>query len=211
MANPTFTDMMAQIADELNRTDLSNQASIAIVNAIAHYQGERWYWNEDRTKTFSISSSQEYYTSVDLTTMEQLLEIDSLVINTSATDRYELTERTWDWFELHSTSSSATGRPTDYVYYQQRLRLYPVPNGGAVIRVAGTFRQTSISASCSNEWFHDAAQMIKHHAKAELYEVLLFDFPKADRMRLREFDEAARLRRETNRRIATGTITATQF
>lgn len=211
MTSPTFTDMMAQIADELNRTDLSNQASIAIVNAIAHYQGERWYWNEDRSKTFSISSSQEYYTSTDLTTMEQILDIDSIVINTSATDRYELTRRSWDWFEQHSTSSSAVGRPTDYCYYQQRLRLYPISNGGAVLRVAGTFRQTSVSASCSNEWFHDAAQMIKSRAKAELYDGLLFDAPKADVMRRREFDEANRLRRETNRRISTGTITATQF
>jgi hypothetical protein len=214
MALNTFTDMAQRIANELNVIEYTNEISIAIANAIFHYQGERFWFNEDRSKTFSLSSSQEYYTSTDFSNMEQILDIDSIQINTSSTDRTQLTRRTWDWFEQYSTTTSNVGRPTDYCYYQQRLRFYPIPNGGYTVRVSGVYKlqaDASLTASTSTAWFSEAEELIRSRVEADIYETLLYDQKKAEVMRRREDQALSRLRRETSRRIGTGTITPTDF
>jgi hypothetical protein len=115
-----------------------------------------------------------------------------------------LIPRSWDWFDEYSISPSSVGVPSAYCYYQQRLRFYPIPNGGYLVRVAGIYKlqnDASITASLSTAWFNEAEELIRVRAKCDLYENLLFDNDKADRMKNRENDELGRLRQETSNRL----------
>ena len=79
--------MENRIADELNRTDMTSYARTAIQTAIKHYEGNRFWFSENRATATTVSG-QEFY---DLPT--DFREMDSLKVLISNND-YRLNERT---------------------------------------------------------------------------------------------------------------------
>ena len=161
--------MRNRILDELvNESLTAAQVNNAINSAIAHYQRERFYFNESRSETFATVASQEFYGTSDNANIPNLSKIDNLTITVNG-NRYPLVNKEWDWIDRISVTTTATGQPTDYSYYNQQIRLYPIPDAVYTIRISGLIRTTALSADGdTNAWLTDGEEMIRARAKWDL-------------------------------------------
>jgi hypothetical protein len=161
-------EMLDDIADELARSDLETQTRRCIKRAIQHYQRKHFYFLEDYSVTFNTVASQEYYGSSDNAAIPNYSEIDSLVITING-DRISLDKKPKEWFDTISNSASQTGQPSDYIYYAQQFRLYPIPDAAYEIRIHGLKRLDDITQTASsNVMFTEGFDLIKYSAKRRL-------------------------------------------
>jgi len=163
--------MKARIADELMRSDLTTQIGYAISDAIANYQSERFWFNESRSITFTTVASTEYYTALsgDVTNAKDILKVDYAVItvgsNVSPLDWIEPLEA-----EDLSNDGSFTGEPYAYSFYNQQIRLYPIPNDAWTVRLAGHIKiaEPDADGDTGNVWMVEAERLIRSRAKRNL-------------------------------------------
>ncbi len=165
----TYGTMQARIADDLSgRTDLTTQIQEAIQTAIKFYERRRFYFNE-ATTTFSTVASQEYYGSSDNADIPNIIEIDTLKILVNGST-YLLTARDFQFIDDISNSTSSLGDPTDFCYYKQNIRLFPIPSAVRTITMAYVKRLTTLSASGdTNAWMTDGEELIRMRAKRLLF------------------------------------------
>lgn len=209
----TYGNMQDRIADELLRTDLTSQIQKAILSAIDYYQGERFWFNESRTDiNFSLSSSQEFYGSADNANIPNLLMIDTATV-TLNNNRYRLNYRTYQYLERISIGTQYTSLPIDFAYYQQQIRIYPIPNQGMPIRISAVIpASTTLSAtSDTNVWVNEAELMIRARAKADLYLNVIRDAQSAIEMNQFEQQSYQSIIESTERRTSTGKVMASYF
>lgn len=207
----TLGTMKTRIADELARTDLTTQIAAAISSAIETYDRKRTIWNET-TGTFTTASGTEYYSSSNFSPLNNgITEIDGMFI-TIGTSRYQLTKRTMDEIEGWAQGTSAAGDPTDYCWYKQNFRLWPVPNATRTITVAYVAKLgTPASDGASNAWTTEAEQLIRTVAKIDLMENVIrgdAELGEADRLRRRAQELWRDMVVEMNRLKSSGRIVA---
>lgn len=196
----TYGEMQDRIADELARSDLTTAIQRAIQTAIKRHERRRFYFNE-AIGSFSASSSQEYYTTSDFAPMDRLVSIDSLKIDVN-TSTYPIIPRSWEYIDKIQTNAGYTGDPTDYVYYRQQIRLYPIPYIGRTLHIAYVERLATLSATAdTNAWMMDAEEMIRAAAKREIYMHKIQKPDKALAMEKAERDALLVLEMETEGRI----------
>lgn len=183
----TYITLQRQIADELgNRTDLLDPLSDsgltlspienAIASAIAKWEREPFYFNEVYTQPlFTTVASQELYTTTDaaaIATAPDLYVLHALI----ASNRHVLERRNWEYIEELSISPTNTGQPTDWAYFAQQIRLYPIPDGAYPIRATRLQRVAALSADAdTNVWTQDAFDLIRSEAKLILATETLHD------------------------------------
>src|SRR3990172_1684054 len=162
--------MKTRIADEMVRDDLSSQISLAVSEAIKHWEGERFAFNEKRFRILTVAA-QEYYDLVGPTllsssggaveTGETVLEFDSIMCTTSGQQPYPLTERTQGWFD--NEQGTSTGDPCDYGIFGDQLRLSPIPRGVATLDLFTLGRLKTLSADAdTNAWMTDGEVLIRN-------------------------------------------------
>ncbi len=224
MAND-FVACQNRIADELARSDLTSQIKLAITTAVSFYQRERFYFNEARTATFATVLNQEFYTAADLAGIPNLIDIDTLRIAISSSYRYTLNKLTWQEIEDMSISSSMVGQPISWAYYNQAIRLYPIPNTAYTITVNAVSRLTPdplTNDSDTNAWMTDGEELIRQRAKADLFCNVIRDpdaqaearsFIGAGQNFLSALEKNAytALRGETTQRLSSGHVTPATF
>jgi hypothetical protein len=162
--------MAARIADELARTDLTSQIQYAIADAIAAYQAERWWFNESRTTvSFSTVDGTEFYTSSDDADIANIRKIDYVVLYVGD-DVRKLEYRCPEDMEYLSANGTQEGTPWSYGWYDNKLRLYPVPDTVYTIRIAAHVKVAApaTDGEASNPWMVDAERLIRSRAKLEL-------------------------------------------
>jgi hypothetical protein len=207
----TYAAIKSRIADELSRSDLGSQISLSVQSAIKYHEQKQFWFNESRSLTFSTVANQEFYTSSDLSSMPNLLEIDHVTITVNS-NRYEVTPRTYQYMEMLMVRADQPGQPTDYCYYAQQMRFYPIPDAAYTARISSRVRLGSLSAdSDTNAWMTDGEALIRARAKWDLYINVLMDRERATEMAAVEQLELARLQRETGQRISTGKVMPTYF
>lgn len=182
---PSLGTMKTRIADELARSDLTSQIANAIGSAISFYEGSRFYFNEARG-TFSTVAGQEWYTSTQFVDLPNVLKIDTMrcLLNNRW---FVMVPRTWAELQWRSSGITQNADPTDYAYYRQQLRLYPIPQGVRTIEV--TYVQmlgVPATDTASNGWTNEGEELIRTHAKVDLFESVIRDPGEADRLRIRE-------------------------
>lgn len=197
----TYATMRNRITDEfVNESLTTAQVNLAIQAAINHYQRERFYFTESRAQTFTTVASQEFYTSSDNTNIPNLSIIDELTITINGV-RSPLRERNWEWIDTVSNTTN-TSQPTDYCYYGQQIRLYPIPDAAYTVRISGLIRLTTLSADGdSNAWMTDGEELIRARAKWDLAVNILHAPELADAATALEQRAYRALKDETNRRI----------
>lgn len=208
----TLGTMEDRIIDELARSDLQSQIRKAIQSAVKHYERQRFYFNETQV-TLTTSSSQEYYSSADNADIPNLVEIDS-VRQTIGSTHEPLNERDFAYIDAVSSSSSAFGDPTDYAYYAQKLRFYPVPNQARTIVVSGVKKLATLSTTTdTNAWMTDAEELIRMRAKCDVFANVIRDVSGEELARCKQYEMDAlnELRGETAQRTMTGRTRPTQF
>lgn len=203
----TFGTMKQRIADELARSDLTTQIGRAVVSAVEFHERRRFYFNE-AVGTLTAVVDQEWYSSTDAAWIATAVRIDSLRITIS--DRpYQLNKATMDDLEYLSAGSSITGDPTDWCYYRQQVRLYPVPNTERTLTGAYLERFDTLSGDGdTNAWMTDAEELIRLRAKLILFRDVIRDMNEYQSLLPFEAEALAALTRETGKRSSVGAVTA---
>jgi hypothetical protein len=196
--------MSDRIADELARDDLTTQIQRAIKSAVRHYSRERFWFNEARS-TASTTSSTEFYA-----VPSDFLEPDILKITVQSYD-YPLIERDWEYLE-EVDSSNYIGQPTDWGYFANQFRVYPVPDGMYVLTLSYLKSLETLSATTdTNAWMVEGEELIRARAKWDLYANILMEPDSASMMKQIELEAFSSIKGRSNARMSTGKIRPTYF
>ncbi len=202
----SYLDMVTRIADESLRTDMTNQIKLCIQDAIAHYEVERFWFNQFRDRTFTTVAGQEFYGAADQGDIPNVLEFDAVTLSVGST-RWPLVKVSYVELEEWNADATIRGQPTHYAYWGQQIRLYPVPDGAYQIRLSGLFKLPLLTADADeNAWSKDAEDLIRHRAKSILYSQYLRDDTNAARAAALEAAAHERLSATAARRLAAGEI-----
>jgi len=183
-ATGTLGAMVARIADEIGRSDLSSQIRNAINDAIAVYNNERFYFNETRDFVFNLNQGQMIYTESDFPNVINLLSIDYMYVYQNNYP-YRLDPTTPEDLEMLTVGGITLGLPYLYCFYNQAIRVYPMPmNTTYSARVAGSYAVAApqSDAEAGNPWMTDAERLIRSRAKFELATHVLYDADMATAM-----------------------------
>ena len=171
MAN-TFLTMQTRIADELVNEPLTTaQIKNAIISAIGDYENTSFYFNQKRgtlsVPTFNTVSGQEFYTSTSNADIPNISKFFSA--SASLSSSWNSLEAI-DFDEIERTQTGAIiGFPIAYAYFNQQIRLYPIPDAIYPVSISYTYKFTTLSADAdTNAWVDDAEEMIRQAAKYRL-------------------------------------------
>lgn len=203
----TLGTMKTRIADELARTDLTSQIALAIVSAISFYETRR-FWFLETDGTFNTIASTDAYTTSTATFLSTLIDDDSMTATISG-DRVPMIKLPFAAIQPMRLNTDPEGPPRFFSFYRSRIYLHPVPDAVYAITV---YYLTTLGVpgadGSSNAWTTEAEELIRLHAKVDLMENVIRDYPEADRLRLREADVLAKLTALSNRRAASGFVVA---
>jgi hypothetical protein len=203
---PNLSVMKSRIANELARTDLSAEIANAIASAVSFYEGSRFYFNEARG-TFSTVAGQEWYTSSEFTDLPSVLKIDTMRCLLS-NRWFVMVQRTWAELQWRSSGITQNADPTDFAYYRQQLRIYPIPQAVRTIEVTYVQAFGVPDDNASNGWTNEGEELIRTHAKADLFENVIRDPAEADRLRVREDQVNKQLASLTRQLAGSGAVRA---
>lgn len=203
--------LKAEIADDIARSDLSSQIGNAILASIEEYEGERFWFNETRAYTFATVAATSDYTLTPSATIADFIKVDWVQILVGGRpinlDRGDPTVIDW-----RIAAQANSGQPYEYAFYDQKFRLWPVPNAIYTVRVAGHYKLVTLTAdSQTNAWTTEAYELIRAAAKVRLYALVIKNAEQAaveDQAKQRAL---AVLRSKTTDKIGTGIIRPTQF
>lgn len=202
----TYLEMINRIGDESLRPDMTDQIKLCIQDAIAHYEVERFWFNQFRDRTFPTVAGQEFYGEADHTDIPNVLEFDAVTL-TVGTTRWPLAKAGYVQLEDWNADASSRGQPSHYAYWGQQIRLYPVPDNSYQIRLSGLFRLPTLAADADETaWTKEAEELVRHRAKCLLYSQYLRDDANAARAAALEAAAHERLCTTAARRLAAGDI-----
>jgi hypothetical protein len=213
---PTLADLIADIADNIDDTtgEYESQTRSAILAAIRYCERYTFYFNETRDVTFPTVNGQEWYTSADNANIPTMVHIQAAFSADSVGRRVELRRSMPADLELLSDNSASRGEPYTYTYFNQKIRLYPIP-GTTVYTIRlqlGPYRlATLINDSDTNAWLSEAYDLIKSRAKYILQKDTLKDAALASEALNDYNDQQEALKGETSSRNGRGRIVATCF
>lgn len=194
-----YGTMIGRVLEDVARDDITSVASTAILTAIKHYEGTRFWFNEGRS-TRSTASGTEYYA-----VPSDFKDLDSLTITVNSWT-YQLNQRSYDELEdSYVSNTTYTGYPTDYAIYQEQIRLYPIPNGTYTLTMSyqRTLGTLSVSAD-TNAWMVEGEDLIRSRADFYVARNYLHDNQLAMMFRENESEALRRLLSETTIRLSTG-------
>jgi hypothetical protein len=206
----TLAQMRSRIADAINRTDLNTQIDLAINRAIQHYYNAERFWFQETSGTFSTIANQEAYGTADGIPSD-IDTIDEVKITLASTNIQPLVRRSFDWI-IAMNQGQATGDPTDYSWYQNKIYLYLIPNQVRTVTLYYTKTYTALSGdSDTNDYTTYVEDLIEARAQSKLYDEILGNVDSAQRAKTRELESLAALRARTGNMVMMGQIVPTQF
>lgn len=214
--SPSFSNLVSQIADEIDDTtsEYTAQIQTSVFSAIRWCEREPYYFNQTRDVTFATVEDQQFYGEAD---NEQIPRLGGIVAAwTEDAQGQRTTLLRWRPQEMESLSdnSAAKGEPYAFTYFAQQVRLYPIPGETSfTVRLQlGPYRLAPITdPSDSNVWTVEAFDMVKAYAKYLLYKDILKDANLAAEALNDYNSQHWALKAETSRRNGTGVVKATNF
>ena len=205
----TRADMIDEIEDDLERSD-STAISQKIGNAIRYYQGERFWFNETRSETFSMVADQQDYTFG--TDFDDFIELDGIFL-TFGSSIIEVKLVDYREIEALRETNAPSGVPTRAARVADTLAFYPAPDDTYSVRLCGLVKKDAPAddAEANNVWMNEGYDLIKSRAKSELYAVRYRDPEAAAIDRLAEQGYFSELKSKTASKLGTGNIRPTQF
>lgn len=161
----TLAEMATDIGAETRRTSSTDATAIAryIQDAIRHYSGKRFWWNEDQGASFNTAASTEYYAIPS-----PLRVVDSVLVDVSSSYPTTLQKRSNQWIEdRYVPSGTYTGQPYAWAMFNDQIRLYPIPDAVYAVKTQGYGIALPIStADDTTPWANEAHDLIKCRARA---------------------------------------------
>jgi hypothetical protein len=192
-----LADLYSRIATEIDRTDSTTAIQNAVTTAIKAYKFTRLAFNEVSDTLTTIDGTSEYSTVEGLPA--DILEIDTARITVNS-NRYLLEPVPHSLIELLDTSPTYTGRPTQYAWFGEYVRLYPTPDAAYAIVLR------YLADTAEETWATRAEGLIRCRAKRELYTHLLWDYEATQAMAQAEGVELRALVREARLKQASGRL-----
>lgn len=193
----TYLETQTRIANELNRDGLTAEIKLAILSAIEYYGKRRWPWNEYSDTLATVASTAYVALPTDF------IELDLLQVTIGSSDR-PLKLRDMNSLVLMRSNSSA-GQPTDYTLYRNRIELYRTPDAIYSLPIHYVRKLTVLSDDTDeNAWLTDAEELIRLHAKVDLYANKIRSMKGAQDVRALETDCLLRMESLNQRRTTTG-------
>lgn len=157
-----YGSLKSRLADELNRTDLTSQIALEIQSAIAHYESQRFWFNEGQSLS-STSSTGDPRISLPTDFLEAIrIEI---TISGLQEPLYRL-----EWNEFSDLGGGDTGLssgvPSCFSINSNEIWLYPRPNGNYIVTLTYAKQLTTLSGDTdTNSWMTDGEELIRHRAR----------------------------------------------
>ncbi|MBW3099229.1 hypothetical protein [Pseudohoeflea coraliihabitans] len=208
----TLATLKAEIADDMDRDDLTSAIASEINRAIRFYQSRHFYFNETRDATFTTVASQVWYSEDDDADISQFVDIDFVHI-TVGSNRYQLRQKDIKQFELLTDGNASNGQPYCYTYYNRSIGLFVPPDAAYTVRVLGSYMTAAPATDdeADNVWMTEAFDLIRWRAQSRLYAGKLKDLTTAATCNAMEADELGRIERETAVRHKTNRVKAVTF
>lgn len=212
----TLADLKAAIADEVDDDtgEYGDQITKAIQAAQRYCERSTYYFNETRDQTFVTVSGQQWYGTADNANIPTLVRIQALYSEDSAGQSTEMTREPPEVLESLADSSASRGEPFIWTYFNQKIRLYPIP-GATVYTIRmqlGPYRLAAlVNGADTNAWLSEAYDMIKARAKYILQKDVLKDAALAAEALNDYNDQESALKAETSARNGIGRIVPTCF
>lgn len=211
-----FGTMKTVIADELVRDDINTQIGRAIQSAIKLWESTRFDFNELRLRLTTVDG-QEYYglssitLDADGTALAagvEFLSADSLTVTVN-NDTWPLKKRTQQWLDAEQAPAvQYTGQPTDWGYYGNQFRLFPVPDDAYTLTISAHVKLGTLSAeSDTNAWMVEGEALIRHQAKAIICRDVIRDMDGVTLAKDGVLEAVQSLERKAAGKMAAGRIT----
>jgi hypothetical protein len=212
----TLADLTSAIADDIDDTtgEYSDQILTAIQAAQRYCERSTYYFNETRDVTFSTVDGQEWYGAADNANIPTLIRIEAVYSEDTNAQRVTLDRVDPRELEILADNSATTGEPFLWTYFNQKIRLYPIP-GVEVFTIRlqlGLYRLAPLADPAdTNAWLSEAYDMLKARAKYILCKDTLKD-PSLAAEALNDWrDQDEALAGETASRAGSGKIRPTSF
>ena len=200
----TFSAMETRIGSELRRTSLTTQITAAVLSAIHFYRSQRFTWNTVRTAYQLLPDTE--FTSFP----GDLIEVDTLVLQSSGDELDYLEERSFHWLDREKEWAAYKSRPDIFVVQANQIRWYPVPEKTYSYVMSYHYALPDVSATASNAWMNEGEELIRMHAKVDMLENIIRgpeSFQEAQLLRGREADILKVLKKRARRLHSTGRFT----
>lgn len=208
MADSTFADMQARIADELQRTDLAEQITNAVIEACDYYRRDAFFKNDAQATQSATAGVNVYPAPSDVAELRALFVTVDYTI-------YPLRRRSWEYInaEDSDTAKPVAGPPTEYALNLlasgMQVRLFPTPDAAYTLQ----YDYVQIipppqNDGDSNFWTMEAREMIRAYAKYLLRSGVLGDPQGAAIDRAIADDYFRKLKLETGMKKFTGRLRA---
>lgn len=156
---PNFSQLVNEIADDLNRDDLTAQCSSALNLSIQHFDRKRWWFNEGSGTFTTTSNTSVYVLSTDFRKM------DYVEARWPGDNWQEVHERTFPYIKKMLEGQTVTGYPQDYAIRDLKMWLAYQPNSDYLVRYYYIKQLPgALSASASNSWTVEAPDLVRAHA-----------------------------------------------
>lgn len=200
---PTLAELIAEIEDDIERADLGVQVAKAVDRAIRNYQLVRFFFNE-RSLTFQTLAGTDLYGRGDRDEIPNLLAIDSAVLieNEQTAVLRRMPETTIERLDDPLSAS----RPCGFSYFDQSIRLWPMPSGEWTIRLKAHVLLPAPALDEGNAWTDEAGSLIAAWAKRHLALNSLSKPSLAQAQSLIVADEERRLKGRSNVIASSGQI-----
>lgn len=208
----TRSDIEAQIADDLARSDLSSQITAAVNTAIRSYRFERLGFNEAYKVTATLSTSADVIAFTALPV--RFRKFDRIRLVRNAGDYLDLYHRDYDWI-MSRQDVRVTCQPVEYAVYNSAIHFDSMSDQNYTLLLDGIKELGNASASYSagdtSAWFNDARDLIRHRAKREVYANVLKDMELAAAATASEREALRTIKAEMGEERSTGFIRPTEF
>ena len=156
----TFYATVTRILDELNRSDLTSQAGLAVRSAIEYYSNEAWGFNETATSYAVVTASYSYALPADFRA-EVFVGIDYNA------RRYPLCTTSYiDWQSGFDTDY--VGIPGRYTLWADKINLEPIPDRTLTLNIGYVHTLPELTDSASNGFTSELEELIRMRAEADL-------------------------------------------
>jgi len=198
----TLADLKAQILDEIGDGVSVRQIGQHITRAIEQVASERFWFNQGRVTTVTVSG-------VDTCALPAGLRRDDLVQILVGGTYYPLVKRSKAELDDMLLGDANTDQPTDYALVGSVLQLYPTPNAVYTIAATGIYDGAALATdTASNAWTTEGADLIVARAKVSLARDILKNADIMAAANNAVADALYRLRADTIRRVNTGRMRA---
>lgn len=217
ISSNTLGQMKADISNELARgTTLDSVIPSRIMEAIDFHQAERFWFSETRDITFNTSQAQEFYgettAPVAVPGMSTLLYFDYVVLYIGSIP-WTIARRTDTEIEILNQNGKVQGQPWNWSYYNEQLRLGPIPDTVYQMRLAvhQYIAPPANDTVTGNPWMTNAEKLIRCYAKFLLFTHNIRNVEMATAMKAEAEEALSMLKGRTNRLLGRGLMAPMEF